>query len=300
MESINFTTLRHFLALAKHGNLTEAASDLNLTPSALSKGLKRLEQSLQTTLFDRHGRNLRLNASGQRLIDRAATLIACADQISSEFLGAKGSVHCRIAGPALLQLNWGRQIVSILRDRFPGAQVNFGDDTEDNSISALERGEADLALVTSSAIKNLDARLKSLRIGFTRFQVAIGANHKLATPEKNLRATVAEVLKYPFVVPAKPPFRGFQGALATDGWRDDQQPRKILYRSDDLLMVDGLVRAGLALAYLPDYALTELNLQKLDIVDIPFSCTESVMLVYRPSAASGWLNYIIEALNTDS
>ena len=73
---IDLDLLRHFLSLARHQNLPGASEELHLTPSALSKSLKRLEQQLQTTLFDRQGRQLRLNADGQRLVDRAAALLA--------------------------------------------------------------------------------------------------------------------------------------------------------------------------------------------------------------------------------
>jgi DNA-binding transcriptional LysR family regulator len=300
METFDLATLRQFLALARHQNLSDAASELHLSPSALSKGLKRLELALQTTLFDRQGRNLRLNADGARLLDRAAALMASADQMRSEFLGTRGSFHCRISGPALLQLNWGRRIASLIGERFPGAQVAFGNEKEDEALSALARGEADLALVTTAALGALDPRHIALNIGLTRFEVAVGANHPLTLAGNGPRATVTEVLKYPFVVPTQPPFRGLQGGPATDGWRDDQQPRIIRYRSDDLLLVDGLVRAGLALAYLPDYALAELQLLRLDLTDNPFSCTQQVVLVYRPSTASGWLNYVVEAMKSEA
>lgn len=212
-------------------------------------------------------------------------------------LGTRGSFHCRIAGPALLQLNWGRRIASLIGERFPGAQVAFGK-KEDEALSALARGETDLALVTTAALGALDPRHRALNIGLTRFEVAVGANHPPTLPGNGPRATVTEVLKYPFVVPT-PPFRGLQGGSATDGWRDDQQPRIIRYRSDDLLLVDGLVRAGLALAYLPDYALAELQLLRLDLTDNPFSCTQQVVVVYRPSTASGWLNYVVEVMKTE-
>lgn len=293
METFDLATLRQFLALARHQNLADAAWELHLSPSALSKGLKRLEQALQTTLFDRQGRNLRLNADGARLLDRAAVLMASADQMRSEFLGTRGSFHCRIAGPALLQLNWGRRIANLLAERFPGAQATFGNEKEDEALSALARGEADLALVTTAALGTLDPRHTVLEIGQTRFEVAVGASHPLAA---TCRATVAEALYYPFVAPTQPPFRGLQGGPATDGWRDDQLPRTIRYRSDDLLLVDGLVRAGLALAYLPDYALAELQLLRLELSDNPFSCTQQVVLVYRPSSASGWINYVVDAM----
>lgn len=295
METLDLATLRQFLALARYQNLADAAWELHLSPSALSKGLKRLEQALQTTLFDRQGRTLRLNADGRRLLDRAAALVASAEQLRSEFLGARGGFRCRIAGPALLQLNWGRRIAQLLALRYPSAQLAFGNEKEDEALAALARGEADLALVTAAALAALDPRQHSQVIGSMRFELAIGSGHPLLRPGP-ARAGVGEVLQHPFVVPTQPAFRGLQGGPATDGWRDDLLPRCIRYRSDDLLLVDGLVRAGMALAYLPDYVLEELRLTRLELEGLPFSCTQQVHLVYRPSEASGWLNFLVAAM----
>jgi len=37
---------------------------------------------------------------------------------------------------------------------------------------------------------------------------------------------------------------------------------------------------------------------RLELTDNPFSCTQQVVLVYRPSSASGWLNYLVEAMQS--
>jgi DNA-binding transcriptional LysR family regulator len=293
--------LRLFSQLAEHQHLPSAAAALHLTPSAVSKGLRRLESSLQTPLFDRRGRRLLLNAAGTRLRERAAPLLAHADQLQAEFLGERGAFRCQLAGPALLQLQWGRRIAAALGARFPAAQVSFGSEPEDQALAALVRGEADLALVTREALPapdTRDTRLAVLDVGTTRFQVAIGERHPLAKRRRGggFRAAVKDVLRCDFVAATRPPFRGLAGAPATDGWRDDVLPRRVRYRSDDLVMVDGLVRAGLALAYLPEFAIAELGLSRLEVLDCPYHCEQQVVMVYRPSAAAGWMSTVVAAV----
>jgi hypothetical protein len=39
---------------------------------------------------------------------------------------------------------------------------------------------------------------------------------------------------------------------------------------------------------------------RLDLTDNPFSCTQQVVLVYRPGTASGWLNYVVEAMKSEA
>ena len=55
----------------KLGSLTAAASALNLTQSALSHSIKKLEQQLGTDIWLREGRSLRLTQAGQYLLQVA-------------------------------------------------------------------------------------------------------------------------------------------------------------------------------------------------------------------------------------
>ncbi len=57
-----------------------------------------------------------------------------------------------------------------------------------------------------------------------------------------------------------------------------------------------LVRSGLALAYLPDFALSEPGLVRVMLSDCPCVCVETTYLTWRPSAASGWHRYVAEGL----
>ncbi len=254
---------------------------------------------MQTTLFDREGRRLVLNGEGKRLQTRAAMLLALAEQVRSEFLGDRGAFRCRMAGPAVLQLHWGRRIATALSARYPLAQITFGSENEGAAVAAVAHGEADVALVTHDALDRIDPSLAVVDVGVTRFHIAIGATHPLARQRvqgKGLRAPVAAVLEHDFVCPTRPPFRALAGGPATDGWRDDVFPRRVRYRADDLLLVDGLVRAGMALAYLPDYLLPQLGLERLVVYDCPYGCAQRIVLVHRPSRASGWIHTVLAAV----
>lgn len=57
--------LRYFVQLAKTESLTQTASDLHISPSSLSLTIAKLESELGTKLFDRVGRKLQLNKTGE-------------------------------------------------------------------------------------------------------------------------------------------------------------------------------------------------------------------------------------------
>jgi LysR family transcriptional regulator, glycine cleavage system transcriptional activator len=60
--------LRAFEAVAAHLSFTDAAHALNVTTAAISSHIKSLEQFLETPLFVRHSRSVRLTPQGARLL----------------------------------------------------------------------------------------------------------------------------------------------------------------------------------------------------------------------------------------
>ncbi len=63
--------LKTFVAIAESENLTHAATRLNRTQSAISVQLKKLEDAMDTPLFDRQARGMSLNDQGRRLLPAA-------------------------------------------------------------------------------------------------------------------------------------------------------------------------------------------------------------------------------------
>lgn len=63
-----------FGMVAKHGNLSEAAKELNLTQSALSRHLNSLEQYAGTPLFDRSTNPMRITRAGELFLERSSII----------------------------------------------------------------------------------------------------------------------------------------------------------------------------------------------------------------------------------
>ncbi len=80
-RNLDLTALRSFVAVADMGGVTRAASMLNLTQSAVSMQLKRLEESLDVTLLDRSSRTIGLTTAGEQLLSNARRMIAINDEI---------------------------------------------------------------------------------------------------------------------------------------------------------------------------------------------------------------------------
>ncbi len=81
IRNLDITALRSFVAVADSGGVTRAAGFLNLTQSAVSMQLKRLEESLGVQLMDRSARTIALSASGEQLLGYARKMLALNDEV---------------------------------------------------------------------------------------------------------------------------------------------------------------------------------------------------------------------------
>jgi DNA-binding transcriptional LysR family regulator len=85
IPNLDVDYLKTFLAIAETGNFTKAADDVNKTQSAVSMQMKRLEEMLGRTLFEREGRGSRLTADGARFVDHARRMVSLNDELVSVY-----------------------------------------------------------------------------------------------------------------------------------------------------------------------------------------------------------------------
>jgi DNA-binding transcriptional LysR family regulator len=133
-------------------------------------------------------------------------------------------------------------------------------------------------------------------------QLAAGAGHALvagrrARPDGACHASSAAVLAHDFACPARSLFCGVARGARSDGWRDDQLPRRIRYWTDDLHLLATFVRSGAALAYLPQAALADGAVVPIRMDDCPFTCDETSWLVWDRRTAPGWLVRLAAVIN---
>lgn len=74
-EGMNMQTLKTFIAITRYGKLTEAARNLNITQSALSRTVRQLEEEIGAPLFDHSGNRIRLNRNGAKFLTMAEDIL---------------------------------------------------------------------------------------------------------------------------------------------------------------------------------------------------------------------------------
>jgi DNA-binding transcriptional LysR family regulator len=88
VRNVDPRLFRSFLAVAQELHFGRAAARLYVAQQALSRDIARLERELGVPLFVRSTRRVALTLEGERLVPRAAELLALHDQILDELRGS--------------------------------------------------------------------------------------------------------------------------------------------------------------------------------------------------------------------
>lgn len=97
MKDLDLTSLRYFVAVCETGNITRAAEQEHVVPSAISKRLAQLEQDLRVPLFERQRRGVSPTAAGETLLEHGRAILSSASRIAQDMAsygaGVRGQVH---------------------------------------------------------------------------------------------------------------------------------------------------------------------------------------------------------------
>jgi DNA-binding transcriptional LysR family regulator len=290
--------LRYFLRVAQTESLNRAAESIHVSPGSLSKAITRLEAELQTPLFFKSGRGIRLTPEGMILKKRAAQILQLEEDARLQLTGPDaGSLNVHITSEEILQTSYGTKLVRAIGKLYPNAKTNFLIRTDAQAVEQVMDGDAHLALITMDP----PAEVASKVIAKVEFKTCASREHPLMKKYSVKQAIpVEELLEHAFVSPESAILGKIASKTAAsasiDGWRDDKFPRKIKYKVCGLKLMENLIQEGLALGYLPDYFVETAGLTSLKITGCPYSCHQTVRVIARDPSALGWLDRLWDEL----
>jgi len=139
--------LRTFVAICDCGSFTKAAREVNLTQSAVSLHVKRLEEQVGLRLIVRNARGLRLTEQGEVLQSYARRILALYKEAEKR-LGRDSAGLIRVGAPEYFDLHTLSSLLRQFSVRYPEIrlQIELGIGPD---ISALvDEGELDMAIVS--------------------------------------------------------------------------------------------------------------------------------------------------------
>jgi DNA-binding transcriptional LysR family regulator len=149
-RNLDLAALRSFVTVAEVGGVTRAAGYLNLTQSAVSMQIKRLEDSLGMQLFLRAARKLALSPEGEQLLSYGRRMLALNDEALSRFSVAACCGPIRLGVPHDVVYPAIPGILRRMAQAYPMVQVNLVSSFTVTMKEGFARGDFDVILTTEA------------------------------------------------------------------------------------------------------------------------------------------------------
>lgn len=142
---MDWDKLRIFHSVADAGSLTHAGDKLHLSQSAVSRQVRGLEESLNTTLFHRHARGLILTEQGELLFDATSAMIKRLDAAEARIKDSEEEVfgELRVTTTTGFGSLWLAPRLPHLYEKYPDLKIDL---MLEEKVLDLPMREADVAI----------------------------------------------------------------------------------------------------------------------------------------------------------
>ncbi len=141
-----------FCEVARYSSIKLAAQDLCVTPGAVSRQVRALEEHLGTALFDRGPAGLRVTRRGQLLYDRVAPKMSAVRWEVEHLRAGQRKAVIRVDAGITIAMHWLIPRLSDFTEHHPGVQVEV----------TTSDGPIDLSRATDVYVRRDPAELRGL------------------------------------------------------------------------------------------------------------------------------------------
>ena len=242
---MNLRRLEYFITIAQTGNLRQASEILNLTPPALSKAMKLLEDEMGLKLWMADGRRITLTDSGKMLLKKVPHLI-------NEFKSLKESLEHPNKKQQPIRIGTF-EVFSTYFLTFLNT-LNWQDCSLE--LHELLPGEIEKYLIEGA----IDVGITYMPIPSAQLDFIKVTSIEMGVYTKKGALTGIAQNELPYVVPVTP-LQGVPTKVrGLDGWpEDDAFERKVTHRVTLMESALELCRQGLVAGYFPAFVVCEHN-----------------------------------------
>lgn len=143
--------MKAFLATARSGSFSEAARQLSVAPSVVSKRVNQLEWQLRSRLLERTTRRVRLTEIGEQYLPTIRGIISEYDDLVAGMLRSPGELegHIRVKAPAAITNLYLGKIFTAFQRAHPRVTLEIV--LIDRSVNPIEEGfDVSLGLLPAS------------------------------------------------------------------------------------------------------------------------------------------------------
>lgn len=181
MRDLDLKSLRLLLAVCEHRNIKQAAAQEHIEPSAISKRIAQLEQTLGTPLLVRGRRGVQPTPAGLALLEHARTLMFTLERIEADVAacrgGARGLVRL-VASASAVAESLLDDVAAFMREpAHQGIQVDIEERLSTDVVRMVREGSAAIGVCWDS-VDLQGLQLRPYRSD--RLALAVHAEHPLA------------------------------------------------------------------------------------------------------------------------
>ncbi|MBB3459195.1 DNA-binding transcriptional LysR family regulator [Rhizobium sp. BK313] len=239
-------SLKLFVAVCEHRNISRAADAENIAASAISKRISLLEGMLNTSLFFRSNKGLELTPAAYALLHHARVILRDLDQMESELIdhaeGLRGQIRLAASLSTIVQY-----LATDIRDfltMHPGLRIDLDEGLSQEVVRAVSENAADIGVFGGNA---LVAGLKVFPYHSDRLVVIMPPDHELSHA-KTLK--FAEVAEHDLVGPQP---GSYLNSLVLRAAADLSHPLRLRIRVNGFEPARSMVEAKLGIALVPEH-----------------------------------------------
>lgn len=145
---LNYNKLRYFYTVANHLNFTNAAKELFISQSAVSRHMRELEEELHAELFIRTNRNLILTDAGKILLEEVSSFFSREEELIKKVRAAANKTNTELSigfmgiQPAFHMSSISNEMIM----EYPNLTINMRRYNMDEVETAIHMHEIDIAL----------------------------------------------------------------------------------------------------------------------------------------------------------
>jgi DNA-binding transcriptional LysR family regulator len=287
---VTLVQLRVIDAVRRHGSVTAAAKELRYTQPSISHHLARLEAQLGARLLQRVGRGIRLTPAGRLLADRAAEIIGRVDSATAELSTLVGldAGRVRLAGFNSVMSSLVPQAANLLTQQHPGLELGLTDAHPEDALQLLRAGRVDVAVIfryDDTAPEDDSVRLTHL-LDDPLFLLTTGGG-----------TTLTEHARTPWIAGCE----RCRSHLVEMCERAGFSPH-LAYTSDDMVVMQSLVAAGMGVTTIPGLALRAHRHPAITATRLPIPPRQIYAATYGhppdPPATAALVNALTQAAAT--
>lgn len=286
-DTIDPRRLLIFREIARRGSLSAAAAVLGWTQPAVGQHLQRLERDLGLVLGQRSTRGVTLTDAGTRLLAHADAVASRLDAARQEMTALRTlrAGRLRIAAFPSACATLLPPVLAHLASVAPSLEVRLTEAEPPEARAAVLAGDADLAVLfrhRGSTDTDAHPDLVQHELFEDPVHAVLPNQHRLADAARPAKALSLATLATESWIAGCPRCRTHLQALATHaGFIPD-----IRHTTDDYVVVQTLVAAGLGVALLPGLALAAAGNDQVIALPLTGKPSRQITLVHRHEASS--------------